>query len=204
MVRPQLINVCNLLILSCSDFVLVNMAKDLSICNTNVATHHRCRLSFSREFEELPSRYFKSALVVAYLGLLIRKTYFFWEEALGWLSLIGMYHFHLKSICCGRFGRISFVVLFAWSGRHPFLIRWPDTWWDLHGLCFVFKRSLYFSSSADSITNELFFLKKLCSRCFRQVNHSVNYWRSVRFLWRDLFFFIFSRNKVATPVAVLC
>lgn len=128
-VRPQLINVCNLLILSCSDFVLVNMAKDLSICNTNVATHHRCRLSFSREFGELPSRYFKSALVAAYLGLLIRKTYFFWEEALGWLSLIGMYYFHLKSTsCCGRFGCISFVVLFAWSGRHPFLIRWPDTW----------------------------------------------------------------------------
>lgn len=108
-VRPQLIKIYNLLILSCSDFVLVNVA---NIRNTNVETHPRCKLFSCREFGELPSRYYKSSLVEAYPCLLIRKTYFFWEEAWGWLSLIGMPHFNLKSTCCcGRFGCILFVVL---------------------------------------------------------------------------------------------
>lgn len=79
-VSPQLIKIYNLLILSCSDFVLVNVAKDLSIRNTNVETHPRCKLFFCREFGELPSCYYKSSLVEAYPCLLIRKTYFFGEE----------------------------------------------------------------------------------------------------------------------------
>lgn len=109
-VRFQLINVCNLLILSCGDFVLVNVAKDLSICNTNVATHHRCRLSFSREFGELPSRYFKSALVVAYLGLLIRKTFLLrrgfrmtfinWHVPFSFKKYLLLWQIWMHFICC--------------------------------------------------------------------------------------------------------
>lgn len=203
-VRPQLINICNLLIHSCSDFVLVNVAKDLSICNTNVATHHRCRLSFSREFGELPSHYFKSALAAAYLGLLIRKTYLFWEEALGWLSLIGMYHFNLKSACCcGRFGCISFVALFAWSGRHPFLIRWPDTirfaW---VALC-LWEKIIFFLLCRFNKQWAILFRKAL-----QQVlQASESFCKLLTFCQvslKRLIFFIFSRNKVATPVAVLC